>query len=106
MTFQYSNYSAFIPSQGGGRTVSFFVFATDEAGNTMRGPDISYIVSGSAADIFQSPIFIGAIAASTVLIAAGVIIYFKKLRKKKATSNLKIDPRVAKKHDVVGFSQR
>jgi len=91
MTFQYSNYSAFIPSQDGGRTVSFFVLAVDKAGNMMKSPDISYVVSGSATSIFQSPIFIGAIAASVALIAAGVIIYFKRLKKGKS------EPRIQEK---------
>ena len=84
MTLQFSNYSAFIPSQSGGRVVSFFVYASDQAGNTMRTPDYTYTVSGSETSIFQSPIFIGSIAASAALVAAGVIVYFKKLRKGKS----------------------
>jgi hypothetical protein len=82
MTLQNSYWSAFIPGQSGGRIVSFFVLTRDKAGNVIQTSDYSYTVSGSETPIFQSPVFIGAVA-SIALVGIGVTIYFKKLRKRR-----------------------
>lgn len=85
MTRKGDMWSAVIPGQSGGRTVYFFVYALDNANNPIQSDDVSYTVGGSGLPI-SSLILIGIV----VLAGAGAaaVVYLKKFRKGKATTNV------------------
>jgi hypothetical protein len=68
-----------IPGQSGGREVTFFVTAYDNAGNVRKTRYISYSVAGTGTPI--QPMFILLVGGPLAAVAIGAIIYFFKFRK-------------------------
>ena len=81
MTQKGSMWSAIIPGQSGGRIVSFFVYAYDNANNAIQSDDVSYTVSGSGIPIW-SFVFICVVVLAGV--GAAAVVYLRKFRKGKA----------------------
>jgi hypothetical protein len=69
-----------IPGQSGGRVVTFFVMAYDNAGNVRKTLDIRYTVGAEKPIQLMLVLLAGGFATAVVL---GIIIYFTKFRKSK-----------------------
>ena len=83
MTRKGDTWSAFIPGQSGGTTVSFLVYAFDNANNKIESDYESYDVSGSGMPIW---IFILIGVAVLAGVGAAAVVYLKKFRKGKPTT--------------------
>jgi hypothetical protein len=70
-----------IPGQGGGKLVSFFVLAYDNAGNVGKTLDYSYTVTGNETLDLPLPILVAVVSIAAV--SVGIVVYLKKFKKSK-----------------------
>ena len=81
MTLEDDFWWAYIPGQSGGREVTFFVSAYDNAENVNKTRNISYTVTGTDTSVLPMAVLLIGVPATVV--AIGTIIYFVKFRKAK-----------------------